>query len=175
MIAPGDSFAVRITPPRAGTYIYHTHAEEMLQLRKGLFGALIVLPAGVPEPDSTDRLLILSDAGPEAPATGAARDTLGYTLSAGVAHRLRIVSIPGVTLLKVRLLRDTTRQTWRPIAKDGADLPPSRTVEQPAEASFGPGETLDVEIHRRGPERLILEVTKVALKPTVFQIPVTVH
>jgi FtsP/CotA-like multicopper oxidase with cupredoxin domain len=177
MIAPGDSFAVRITPPRAGTYIYHTHADEMLQLRKGLFGALIVLPAGVTEPDSTDRLLMLSDAGPEASALSAeaARSTLGYTLSAGVAHRLRMVSIPGVTLLKVRLLQDSTVQTWRPMAKDGADLPASRAVEQQAEVLFGPGETMDVEIRRRGPVRLILEVTKVSLNPTVFKIPVTVR
>ncbi len=177
MLAPGDSFAVRMTPPRPGTYIYHTHAEEMRQLSSGLFGALIVLPAGVTEPDSSERLLMLSDAGPETPASSAvtARDTLSYGLSAGVAHRLRMVSIPGVTLLRVRLLRDSTLQTWRPIAKDGADLPASRTVEVPAEVLFGPGETMDVEILRRAPERLILEVTKVAVKPTVFRIPVTVH
>lgn len=177
MLAPGDSFAVRMTPPRPGTYIYHTHAEEMLQLREGLFGALIVLPAGVTEPDSSERLLMLSDAGPEmpAPSAGATRDTLSYTLSAGVAHRLRMVSIPGVTLLKVRLLQDSTLQTWRPIAKDGADLPASRAVERPAEVLFGPGETMDVEILRHGPERLILEVTKIAVKPTVFRIPVTVQ
>lgn len=177
MIAPGDSFRVRITPPRAGTFIYHSHAEEMTQLKQGLFGAFIVLPAGVSEPDSTERLLLLSDAGPEAsiPSASAGRDTLRYSLRAGVTHRLRMVSIPSVAILKVRLLHDSTLQTWRPIAKDGADLPASRAVEQPAEVIFGAGETMDVEIRRAGTERLTLEVTRVAPNPTVFLIPVIVQ
>jgi len=177
MIAPGDSFLVRITPPRAGTYIYHSHAEEMTQLKRGLFGAFIVLPAGVAERDTTERLLILSDAGPEpsAPSTGANGATLSYTLSAGVTHRLRMVSIPSVSILKVRLLRDSTIQTWRPVAKDGADLPESQAVEMSAEAVFGAGETMDVEIRRTQAERLILEVTRVAPNPVVFRIPVTVQ
>jgi len=29
MIAPGDSFQMRITPPRPGSYIYHTHVNEI--------------------------------------------------------------------------------------------------------------------------------------------------
>jgi FtsP/CotA-like multicopper oxidase with cupredoxin domain len=177
MIAPGDSFRVRITPPRAGTYIYHSHAEEMTQLTKGLFGAFIVLPAGSAELDSTERLLLLSDAGPErsVPAASAGLESLTYALSAGVTHRLRMVSIPSVSILKVRLLRDSTLQTWRPVAKDGADLPQSRAVEQPAEVTFGAGETMDVEIRRMQPEQLTLEVTRVAPNPRVFRIPVTVH
>ena len=28
LVAPGDSFIARMTPPRAGTFIYHTHAHE---------------------------------------------------------------------------------------------------------------------------------------------------
>ena len=31
VIAPGDSFEVRFTPPRAGTFIYHTHVDEERQ------------------------------------------------------------------------------------------------------------------------------------------------
>jgi FtsP/CotA-like multicopper oxidase with cupredoxin domain len=42
-IAPGDSFEVRITPPRAGTFIYHAHANERRQQRAGIVGALIVV------------------------------------------------------------------------------------------------------------------------------------
>ena len=32
----GDSFVVRFTPPRAGTFIYHTHADESRQQHAGL-------------------------------------------------------------------------------------------------------------------------------------------
>jgi FtsP/CotA-like multicopper oxidase with cupredoxin domain len=39
LIAPGDSFIARMTPPRAGTFIYHTHVDELRQQRGGLYGA----------------------------------------------------------------------------------------------------------------------------------------
>src|SRR5262249_50901885 len=42
-IAPGSSFVVHITPPRAGTFIYHTHWHHTKQLREGPTGPLIVL------------------------------------------------------------------------------------------------------------------------------------
>ena len=33
-------------PPRAGTFIYHTHANEQLQMGSGLYGALVVVSDG---------------------------------------------------------------------------------------------------------------------------------
>ena len=38
-IAPGDTFVAEFVPPRAGTFIYHTHANEQLQMGSGLYGA----------------------------------------------------------------------------------------------------------------------------------------
>lgn len=35
MIEPGGSFVVRFTPPRTGTFIYHTHLHDELQLPLG--------------------------------------------------------------------------------------------------------------------------------------------
>ena len=37
-IAPGHSFVARMTPPRAGTFIYHSHWHEQKQLGEGLTG-----------------------------------------------------------------------------------------------------------------------------------------
>ncbi len=42
MIEPGASFAVRFTPPRTGTFIYHTHLHDGPQLTGGMYGALLV-------------------------------------------------------------------------------------------------------------------------------------
>ena len=42
-IAPGGSFEARFTPPRSGTFIYHTHIDEMRQQQAGLSGALLVV------------------------------------------------------------------------------------------------------------------------------------
>ena len=41
--APGDSFTVRFTPPRAGTFMYHSHFNEFHQITSGLYGALVVV------------------------------------------------------------------------------------------------------------------------------------
>src|SRR5262249_5482950 len=45
LIMPGDSFTAHITPPRAGTFIYHTHMHNS-QLFAGMYGPLIVLEPG---------------------------------------------------------------------------------------------------------------------------------
>ena len=42
-VEPGASFVVRFTPPRAGTFIYHTHVHDNRQLTSGLYGALLVV------------------------------------------------------------------------------------------------------------------------------------
>jgi FtsP/CotA-like multicopper oxidase with cupredoxin domain len=45
-IAPGDSFIARFTPPRAGTFMYHAHFDEVREQTAGLQGALIVREPG---------------------------------------------------------------------------------------------------------------------------------
>ena len=41
-IRPGESFTYEFTPPDAGTFWYHPHADSLQQLGRGLAGALIV-------------------------------------------------------------------------------------------------------------------------------------
>jgi FtsP/CotA-like multicopper oxidase with cupredoxin domain len=41
-IAPGDSSEARFTPPRSGTFMYHSHVNEVRQHAAGLVGSLIV-------------------------------------------------------------------------------------------------------------------------------------
>ena len=45
-IQPGQSFRVCFTPPRAGTFMYHTHLHDEEQLAGGLYGPLIILEPG---------------------------------------------------------------------------------------------------------------------------------
>jgi FtsP/CotA-like multicopper oxidase with cupredoxin domain len=175
VIAPGDSFVARITPPRAGTFMYHTHVDELTQLPAGLFGAFIVLPKGTAHRDTTERLLFLTDDGLERGSeTGSARsDSTELVLRAGVTHRVRVMSIGTEATYRVRLLRDSTVVTWRPVAKDGADLPPARAVEGPAAVVMGAGETMDVEIKREKAERLVLELRKDGV--TYYRVAVVVR
>ena len=54
-IAPGESFTYEFTPPDAGTFWYHPHADTLQQLGRGLAGALIVEER---EPVAIDRDLL---------------------------------------------------------------------------------------------------------------------
>jgi FtsP/CotA-like multicopper oxidase with cupredoxin domain len=54
-IRPGESFVYEFTPPDAGTFWYHPHADTLQQLGRGLAGALIVEET---EPVAVDRDLL---------------------------------------------------------------------------------------------------------------------
>lgn len=54
-IKPGESFVYEFTPPDAGTFWYHPHADSLVQLGRGLAGALIVEET---EPVAVDRDLL---------------------------------------------------------------------------------------------------------------------
>ncbi|RUT97006.1 multicopper oxidase family protein, partial [Mesorhizobium sp. USDA-HM6] len=54
-IGPGQSFVYEFTPPDAGTFWYHPHADSLVQIGRGLAGPLIVEEA---EPVAVDRDLV---------------------------------------------------------------------------------------------------------------------
>src|SRR4029078_1057761 len=43
LVQPGDSFEYRFELPDAGTFWYHSHANETVQIERGLYRALVVL------------------------------------------------------------------------------------------------------------------------------------
>ena len=59
-IKPGESFTYEFTPPDAGTFWYHPHANSLQQLGRGLAGALIV-EAAEPYPVDREILWMISD------------------------------------------------------------------------------------------------------------------
>jgi FtsP/CotA-like multicopper oxidase with cupredoxin domain len=150
LIAPGDSFQVRFTPPRAGTFIYHTHADEERQQMAGLAGAIVVSEPGQPRDHRRDIPIVLGQrTTPGAPAFGVDgyADLTALELTAGVPYRLRFVQIDAnYSVLRVELRRDSAYASWRPLAKDGADLPDDRRVMSVSRARLGIGETFDVEV-----------------------------
>ena len=149
-IAPGTSFIARMTPKRAGTFIYHTHWHNSAQLLNGLYGPLIVLEPGQkydPEHDrtfvfSTGRygpfpLLLLVNGDPQP-------DTV--ELHIGTSYRLRFINITVAQAeLRVRLTNKGVPARWKVIAKDGADLPSAQLRVSTADIGVSVGETYDVE------------------------------
>src|SRR5437879_8784527 len=84
-IRPGESFTYSFTPPDAGTFWYHPHADSLQQLGRGLAGAVIVEER---EPVAVDRDLLwfiedwrLDDGGRIAPG-------FGNRMEAGMSGRI---------------------------------------------------------------------------------------
>lgn len=180
LVAPGDSFVVKLTPPRAGTFIYHTHADDLTQLTGGLYGALLVLP-----PHSTlaptERLVILSDSTapdmhdtPPSLINGSSAPT-PIDLCAGVTHRIRLIGISAVSGRRLRLLDDTTLVQWTLLAKDGQELPSLQQITKAAAARLAPGETMDVAFTPAHPGGYALEITAVYGAPRETRVPVVVR
>ena len=177
LIAPGDSFVVRLTPPRAGTFIYHTHADDLTQLTGGLYGALIVLPARSRWVD-TDRLVVLSDSSaadmhdtPPSLVNGSSAPA-AIALCTGVSHRFRFISISAVTAHRMRLLDDTAVVRWTPVAKDGRELPAAQQAARPAAAKLAAGETADFAFSPPHAGGYTLELTSLYGTTRVVRVPV---
>lgn len=145
--APNDSFVVRFTPPRAGTFIYHVHNEHGEELASGLYGALIVLEPGTKYDPASDLTLIIATAGPgegrPSYINGSATpDTL--QLMAGKTYRLRLIDINANDSHRTTLSGPTGPVPSRLIAKDGRDMPPG-AVAQAAPIPSASGVTRDYE------------------------------
>jgi FtsP/CotA-like multicopper oxidase with cupredoxin domain len=59
-VAPGETFTYRFRLPDAGTFWYHPHINETVQLERGLYGALIVRGPDGPQLDR-EQVLVLDD------------------------------------------------------------------------------------------------------------------
>ncbi len=169
-IAPGETYTYRFLLPDAGTFWYHPHSNETVQLERGLYGALVVRGPDEPVLDA-DRVLVLDDValdrdgqikppggwfeqhdgrqGETRLVNGTCEPTL--TLAAGQVERWRIVNAASARYVRLSL----GGRPFRIIGTDGGLIPaPFETSEvliAPAdrvELAVGPfdeGEVLDME------------------------------
>jgi manganese oxidase len=167
-IPSGGSFEARFTPPRSGTFIYHTHIDEVRQQQAGLSGALLVVddPAAF-DPDH-DIVLMISVPRTDADATsivllnGSAKPAL-REMRAGEHYRLRFINAHTFRpSMRMRLLRESTLLEWRSLAKDGMHLPADQAIAGPTEIQMGNGETYDFDFVPSTAGDLRLDVTNAA-------------
>jgi FtsP/CotA-like multicopper oxidase with cupredoxin domain len=155
-IAPGTSFVARFTPPRAGTFIYHTHWHDVIQLRNGVYGPLIVLEPGEKYDPELDRIFVFS-MGKYIPfglilLVNGHPEPDPIELRTGFRYRLRFINITDEESdLRVRLTKNDVPVQWKVIAKDGADLPPAQLKSSRADMGISVGETYDVEYQAETP------------------------
>jgi FtsP/CotA-like multicopper oxidase with cupredoxin domain len=177
-IDPGHSFCARFTPPRAGTFIYHTHLDDQVQLAGGLYGPLIVLEPGAAFDSRAEQIFVIGGVGglrsghPETPIApllnGSGRPaTLHW--HAGQRYRVRLINISSVIVGVLSVTGSDGPVHWIARAKDGADLPASQTVLQDASQLIAPGETYDFEYEPQSRGSLTLGFKAVALNVEVTQ------
>jgi len=150
LIAAGDSFEVRFTPPRAGTFIYHTHADETRQQHAGLAGAIVVREPGTTRDPATDIPIVITsptafEMNRRAVLLNGNASPPPLTMTVGTTYRFRFIQMSanrGAATLELR--RGDSLSTWRPVAKDGATIP-TRMPEQLASTFISIGETQDYE------------------------------
>jgi FtsP/CotA-like multicopper oxidase with cupredoxin domain len=160
-IAPGKSFVAYMTPPRAGTFIYHTHWHDVRQLTGGMYGALLVLEPGQKYDPATDKVFVLGRSGANEMhdplvLNGSPQPGL-MVLLPGQKYRFRFINItPNEPLVEVSLTSGGRPVKWRPLAKDGFDLPAAQRAEHDAVQAISVGETFDFEFAPQAPGDFLL-------------------
>lgn len=147
-IPPGGSFTYRLSMMRPGTFIYHSHLDDIHQLTGGLYGPLLVLPRGEQFDPSVDHILAKAWLTPDArgPAdielNGRHVQPVGHA-AVGETHRFRLINIAPAGQASARIVRDGELDPIRLLAKDGADLPEHQRVMVDEVPIIGVGETAD--------------------------------
>jgi FtsP/CotA-like multicopper oxidase with cupredoxin domain len=187
-ITPQSAFVVRFTPPRAGTFIYHTHSHDDRQLASGLYGALVVVEPGETFDPAREHIVLLGMQGTkdtevlhQLPVVVNGRRDTRLTLKAGVPNRLRFINITTsfsglmATMLAANNPFPPIQVEWLPIAKDGADLPPGLRGARPAHQNLGVGQTHDflVTPDPAGPTTMWIDIRRINGE-WVQQVPVRV-
>jgi FtsP/CotA-like multicopper oxidase with cupredoxin domain len=139
-VMPGGYFDYQFTikdPP--GTYLYHSHFDSLNQVENGLFGAIVVEPAGTPSWQD-EYTLILNDGslgytinGKSFPATAPLTAKLGDWVRirvANVGQMLHPLHMHGYHFLVVE--------------QDGQNVPQPFLKDT---VVVGPGETYDLMVH----------------------------
>lgn len=160
-IAVSDSFVASFTPPRAGTFIYHSHSNEEHQIGYGLYGALIVRDTGTMRDTTAEQVFVVGSDGPHIDRSLVNGELTPRPLAVetGRTYRLRIVQMNPEMRVYVSLKQGDRILNWKPVAKDGADLPAGQRRVRVGRVLMGPGETLDVEVFSDSLKNVKFEVS----------------
>ncbi|HEU5169513.1 MAG TPA: multicopper oxidase domain-containing protein [Gemmatimonadales bacterium] len=175
-IAPGDSFTAEFTPPRAGTFMYHSHFSEVRQILGGMYGPLIVVEPGTPLDTATNRLVMVGALFQDDSAFGVINgrvDPAPIVLRLLSTYRFRLFNIGDARTSFALKRPDSSAVAWRAVAKDGADLPPAQAVPRTEPLMTGPGEIADFEFTPAEPGDLVLDVNS-PFAPWRLAVPVRV-
>lgn len=160
-ILPGQSFEYRFIVPDAGTFWYHSHQNETVQMEKGMYGGIVIEDDTDPVMDN-ERVLVLDDMklttnnefkqhGPvgrwierhdgREGSTNLinGKENLKLQMHAGQTERWRIINAASARYFKLNL----DGKPFKVIATDGGLLEYARTG---TELLITPGERFDIAV-----------------------------
>jgi len=163
VIEPGSEFTYKLSAMRSGTFIYHSHLDDIPQLAGGLYGPIIVLDEGEvfdPEMDHIYTVGWKTVDGIDLKEwdLNGLDEQPNMTARVGETHRLRLISIGPASAARLWMTKDGAPYPLRALAKDGADLRPSQQVETEMGIFIGPGETVDYAFTPSGPGDYVLGI-----------------
>ncbi|MGE4169120.1 MAG: multicopper oxidase domain-containing protein [Candidatus Margulisiibacteriota bacterium] len=155
-IAPGETFAYEFTLKQHGTFMYHSHGDEMVQMGLGTMGFLIVHPKVEKQKIDKDFVIFLNEwyvpAGTSRPDPSKMSDFNIFTFNSKVFPATDPLVVK--TGDRVRIRFGNVGQESHPIhlhghafkmvATDGGDVPQSARYPETTVVVF-PGQTRDVE------------------------------
>lgn len=155
-IPPGDTFLYEFTLIQHGTFMYHSHGDEMIQMGLGSMGFFIVHPKTAPYKIDRDYAIFLNewyvDPGTMTPNANVMTDFNLFTfnsrafpgtdpLVAKTGERVRVrFGHVGQDFHAIHL----HGHAFKTVATDGGDIPESAQWPETTVA-IGPGQTRDVE------------------------------
>lgn len=148
MIMPRNSFEVTVTPPRAGSSMYHTHINDIRQQSRGLYGPIIVLDSAETWDPSTNLIFQSSTNENDDGILNGSTNPREMTLHTGQTYRVRLMNI-SLDMPENQLwltAKDGRSPRWTALAKDGFDLPSWQKKSVRARQAVSFGETYDFRI-----------------------------
>jgi zinc transporter ZupT len=145
-VQPGQSFVYEFTASDAGTYIYHTHFDDLNQLDRGLYGAVVVDEAKPQTHYNRDYLMLLSswriisDTENYFSINGKSYPlTKPYLVTRGDRVRIREINISGTEFHTMHV----HGHRFQVVAIDGQTVAPQNRQSM-VTLTLGPGETRDI-------------------------------
>jgi len=147
-IEPGDSFTYKLSTMRAGTFVYHSHLDDVKQLTQGMYGPMIIIGEDEVYHPELDHFYMMgwknSNPGkPEDLDLNGWQEVPDQKAKLGETHRLRLINIAPAGNGWVRMTKDDKIIPIKAIAKDGADFPLPQQIEVEVSPRLFVGETAD--------------------------------
>lgn len=155
-IGPGETFAYEFTLKQHGTFMYHSHADEMVQIGMGSMGFFIIHPKNPGRKVDRDYAIMMNEwfvqPGASTPDASVMTDFNIFTFnSRAFPGTAPLIARPGE---RVRIRVGSVAQDFHAIhlhghsfritATDGGPIPPSAQWPETT-VGFGPGQTRDFE------------------------------